>query len=206
MPIYWWKIGWGFLVVSKENTNRKVIEETMENIKIYYPNSYIEYCNYEDREEIEGIKLIQDIENNIFHESLIWENYKLKTKNKTIIVKNIWEALEKDFDIIIDSIKEKVYIKWEKLTSKEIHSQSILVEVISKLFNNSWKWISNKELSKSSYSWIKSVMWWRVVYPLKKLVLEKFWKDLDFEIKWIGWDFEMKLDFWNLDVAILEKI
>lgn len=74
------------------------------------------------------------------------------------------------------------------------------------MFDKQWEWVSNKIFNKSSYSETKSVMWGRVVYPLKNLILEKLNKELDFEIKWIWWDFEIKLDFWNLKVGILDKI
>jgi len=49
LPIYWGKIGWWYLVVSKENTNREVIKQTVKDILTYFPNSYIEYCSYENK-------------------------------------------------------------------------------------------------------------------------------------------------------------
>jgi len=206
MSVYWWKIWWWLLVVSKENTNRRVIQKTIDNIQDYYPNSYIEYCSYEDNKKIEWIKLVHDIENNIFHKSLIWENYKLKTNKKTIIVSNFEEALEKDFDLIFDNIKGKVYLKGKKLTSKEIHSQNILVEVVLKLFDMPWIWVKNKKLNKTSYSETKSLMWAKVIYPFRKLIKKELNKEVEFDIAGIGWDFEIKLDFWKIKVGILDKI
>jgi len=205
-PIYSWKMWGGYLVVTKAWESRKIIETTLEKLKNSFSNAYIEYCSYEDNNEIEWIKISQNMEKEFYHNSLIWDNYILKSNNKQIIIWNITEALEKDFEIIFDIFKWKVYIKWKKLTTKDIHSQSILTEIISKLFDNQWKWILNKNFNKTSYSESKSLMGSKVVYPLIKIISRELWKDLDFQIKWMWWEFEMKIDFWKLKVWIFDKI
>jgi len=204
--IYSWKMWGWYLLVTRLWESRKTIEKTLESLKNTYPDSYIEYCSYEDNENIEWIKISQDIDNWFYSDYIKSEAYVLKTKDKKIIVSNLEEALEKDFDLLFDLVKQKVYLKWKKLTSKQIHSQNILVEIVSKTFDNQWVWFSNNILNKSSYSETKSLMGSKVVYPFKNLIKEEFWKDIEFEISWIWWNFKMKLDFWSLRVWIFEKI
>lgn len=205
VPIYSWKMWGWFLVVTKEVISRDNILKTIENIKDVYPKTNIEFSSFQKEIKSWWIRVEHNLRDWVISDKLK-DSLILKTINRNIIVNDLNEAISLNYDILLDTIKNKVYIKWEKLTSKDIHSQSTVVEILSELFLKSWEWVSNKEFSISTYTKAKSEMWWKIVYPMRKSVDKKLWKELVFELRWESSNFEIMLDFEKVNIWILEKI
>ncbi len=200
-PIYWWKLGWWYLVVIKPCISRDTIDKTIKDLKNIYPNVEIEYSSYLDWECSDWVILEQYISE--------WIYSKYVDKNKFVFKSNkgdnyIWdynEILEKEKDwLLFDMINSKIYFFWEKLTSKETPSQNGTIEVITKLLENIWEEISNKDFSASSYSKNKNEMLWKIILPLIRLVEDKTKEQLPIICKWGLTNFYVKM--WNVNLKI----
>jgi len=205
VPIYSSKMWWGFLIITKENYSRETINETIKRISYLYPKSYVEYSSssINSNKDISWIKIEYFLNKNIFPIEFK-EFFILNTIIKEILVENIDEALEYKFDILLDTIKNKIYIKWEKLNSNDIHSRSAIIQIMTKLLENKQKTLSNKDLPISTYTKSKSEMWWKIIYPIKKIILEKLWKEILFETKWKSANFYISINTYDLKIAILK--
>ncbi len=198
---YSWKLWWWYIVVTIPWISRDTIEKSIKDMQTYYSNTEIEYSSYLDWECSDWVIVEQYISE--------WIYSKYVDKNKFVFNSNkgdnyIWdynEILEKEKDwLLFDMINSKIYFFWEKLTSKDTPSQNGTIEVITKLLENIWEEISNKEFSSSSYSKNKNEMLWKIILPLIRLVEEKTKEQLPIICKWGLTNFYVKM--WNINLKI----
>jgi len=207
MPAYSWKFWWGYVVVTKSWISRDTINKTINSLKQIYPDVEIEYCSYIDWESSDWVLIEQYIS------KWIYSNY--VDKNKVLYKNNKWEVflweyneiIERETDwLILDTIWNKIYFNWKKLTSKDIPSQNTTIEVLLKLIDNTEKDISNKEFSVSSYSKNKNEMLWKIVIPLINFVEKNTKEKLALICKWSLNDFYLKLWKINLNIWLIKKL
>lgn len=179
------------------------LEETQKEI----PWVKLLYANWLDWIENKWYIIEQDLEKWIYSEfinknSLLIENIGAGTyisHNFSIEkINNNW--------LVLDLINKKIYLDWEKLTSKHIHSQNTTIDILKKLLSYKWKDISNKDLPKSSYSTNKNEMLWKIIIPLVKLIEEKKKIKLPLICKWTISDFYLKLSDSNLNISIVKNL
>lgn len=110
------------------------------------------------------------------------------------------------YHIILDKINNKIIINGAKLEAKQLHSQSMTIELLSQLYNKQEILLHNKSLAPSSYSKNKNNMSSKIILPLKKIIHKKLGKKL--EINCHGWlhDFYIKYKNSNINIAILTHI
>jgi hypothetical protein len=72
--------------------------------------------------------------------------------------------------IVLDTIKNKMYINGRKLKYVDLVSQTTTIHVLDKLLANIGKDIGNKELEPSSYSKNKNEMLGKIILPLMTLI------------------------------------
>lgn len=207
MPIYSWKIGWGYLLITKYWISRDTINNSLIDLKKIYPNVEIEHSSYNDWESSNWIIIEQNISewiyskyidktkfiyNNINWNSYIWEY------SDILLTENKW--------LLFDLINNKIYLEWVKLTSKDIHSQTTTIEVVILLLDNIWKEISNKDLLVSSYSRNKNEMVWKIILPFLKLIENKTWYKLNIECKWSIGSYFLKISNINLQIWTVDRI
>lgn len=184
---------------------RKNLSTMIENSN--YAGKKLVYSSRNDWIEKNWILFEQDIDNNIFSEFIEPNNYILK---KIDWSNELWdhESLIKKGNkgLLLDTIGNKIYLNWIKLTSKDIPSQTTTIETLGFLIHNIGKEISNKELPNSSYSKNKNEMLWKIVLPLIKLVENKFKKKLPLICKWSIYDFYIKLEKTDIPIYIIQSI
>ena len=122
----------------------------------------------------------------------------IMNSDKEIISKKDW--------LLFDMINSKIYFFWEKLTSKDTPSQNGTIEVITRLLENIWEEISNKEFSASSYSKNKNEMLWKIILPMLRLVEEKTKEQLPIICKWWLTNFYVKMWDVNLKIWAIKRI
>ncbi len=205
--VYSWKFWWWYIVVTKLWSSRETINKTVEWLKSFYPNVEVEYNSYIDWLCEDPVRVEQYISKEIYSKYL--------DKNKVVYQDNKWVTyLWKYLDIlenenkwlIFDMINSKIYFQSKKLTSKDIPSQNTTIEIITKLMENVWVEISNKEFSVSSYTWNKNEMLGKIILPLLKFIEEKTWEKLPLTCKWSITDFYLKIWIVNLNIWIIKKI
>ncbi len=207
MPTSSWKLWWWYVVVTKPWISRNTIDKTIEELKTIYPNVEIEYSSYLDWECSDWVIVEQYISE--------WIYSKYVDKNKLIFKSNKWdnyiwdysEIVEKEKDgLILDMINNKIYLNWEKLTSKDIPSQNTTIEMLTKLLENLWEEVSNKEFPISSYSNNKNEMLWKIIIPLLRLIEERTKEQLSITCKWSLSEFFIRMSDINLKIGVVKRI
>lgn len=201
MPTASGKIWWWYVIVTKLWLSRNTLEKTISDLRYLYPNIEVEYSSFIDWSTNDWIILEQSINKWIFSQYI---NRNLYVYSDNLWINYFWnyeEIFVKETNwVLLDTISNKIYIYWKKLTSKDIHSQNATIEILSILLNNLWKNISNHDLPLSSYSKNKNEMVWKIVIPFLKLIENNFNIKLDFECKWWITDFYLKLE--KIDIKI----
>lgn len=169
-------------IISPLESARKKITEFVTN---YKPNNTtdnnvgIVYSSRLDGVETEGIKVEQDLTAGIHSLFSKKSNYKLINWDHSVFLRT-YDVATQDLqnDIIVDLIKNKIYVQGRICSSAQLHSQSITCEILSYLIQNKTKTISSKDLSPSSYTKNKNEMITKVINPFIKLIQENFNKQI----------------------------
>ncbi len=207
IPIYSWKIWGWYLVVMKHSKSRDTINKVLKDISYYYPNVKIEYASWLDWTSSDGVKLNQYVSEGIYSKYFDKNKLILQTNKGIKILGEHWELIDKMWEgILVDTINRKIFVNGQKLTSKDIPSQSTTVDVLSILLENKWKEVSNNIFEVSSYSKNKNDMIGKIVIPLTKLTKKYFGKELALDCKWSLVEFKMILLEKDIEIWIINKI
>jgi len=201
--IMWWTA----IFVMPLEWFRKELFTALEKTKEKIPWSKLLYANWLDWIENRWLIIEQDLDRNLFSEFI--------SKGSYIIENNTWKKIIVDITKIeeniprwltLDLVRRKMYIDWEKLTSKEIHSQQTTLDILDILLNNLWKDICCSVFPTSSYTANKNEMIWKIILPLIKLLEEK--KKIKFPLicKWSLNNFYLKLCDSNLEINVIKNL
>ncbi len=205
-PLRWWRFGWGYLVILPKNIWFNTLKKAIKQIKDFYPNTEIIYRNQKDNISTYELKIEQFIDENIiwnwFDKNVyIFEDIQLWLRK---LISNPEDIL-KNFDVVLDIDKWKVYIKGQKLTSKQIHSQSKLVEILYYCLYKPKTRIKNTEFIPSSYTKNKSEFTGKIIYPFINLIKKYLNKEMVFSLQESFTGFEVYFDPKKVKFWILEK-
>jgi len=170
-------------------------------------NITLDYSSFQDGYGTDGIQIEQ------YTSQSIHSNFVSQYILKTIIQKKIeqqWTEYEKVIQetsncLLLDTISNKIYLYWQKLTSKDILSQTGTIEILKILIDNIWKEIINRTFPPSSYSKNKNEMVWKIIIPLTKFIKNRTWIALPFTCTGSLWEFSVKLNPSSLPINIVEK-
>ncbi len=192
LPLEWFRKD---LLISIEKTNNEI------------PWVKLIYANWLDWIESKWFIVEQDLDNNQFSEFISKNSYVVKTNKWTSLITNITEIEDNLPEwLTIDLINRKMYLDWDKLTSKELHSQNTTIDILEILLENIWKDICSTEFPISSYTSNKNEMLWKIVIPLVKLIEER--KKIKFPLicKWSITNFYLKLTDNSLKINLIKKL
>ncbi len=207
IPIYSSKL-WGWCAfVMKPWISRDTFNNTLKEIRQFYPNAEIDYCSYIDGTSHDGVIIEQFIGKEVYSKYI--------QKNQVIYKNNFGDSymsthndiLETETDgLLIDTLFKKIYMNGIRLTSKEIPAQSTTSEVLSILLERIGEDVSTKEFPISSYVSNKNEMLGKIVLPLVKIIKETFDIDFPFVCKGNLSEFYLKLGETNLRVWVIKNI
>lgn len=199
-------------VVNYHSLRDKIDELISELRKEIKRNIWLDYASWIDGIETEGIKIEQHLAEGIYSKFVSEGSISLKSFTKEGAIQTELNSLEEfekikpKIDLLLDAIENGIYIRGEKLTSKEIPSSSATVEILSILLDNLGKSISNSQLPESSYARDRNEIQSKIVSPLVKIIKTKTRKSLPLKISGGLVEFKMKLDPSDLDIRILNKV
>lgn len=207
-PVNSGKLWWSYVFVTKFNKSRQTLKKVFEELdRLWYDKIWLEYSSWLDGTTSDWIVLNQYISKWIFSK-YVSKNNVLYTSNYGEVY--IWDynsIVEKEWNhVLLDTINKKIYLKWSKLTSKDLVSQSTTIEVLQMAIENLWEELTNKDLSVSSYTKNKNEMLWKIVLPFIELINKEFWEKLPFVCKWSHTEFYLKLDKFDTKIWIIKKI
>jgi len=171
-------------------------------------NLKLDYSSFYDWYERNGVKLEQY--RSLWESSIFSSDYSLFTYKNWYVNNISWDYSDFSWNnsswLTLDLINRKIYLDWEKLTSKEIHSQNTTIDILEILLSRLWEDVSNNDLPKSSYSSNKNEMLWKIVLPLLKLIEKEKKIKFPFICKGSLWDFYLKLKESDLEINVIKKL
>ena len=204
-PIYTNKYGWDYLVIFEDDSDLSVLETVLEDMKNNYPDIRIRETYDFDTPAEDWIIIEQDIKNNIWKISdddlyiLINNEHEQKFISYTDI-----EPTEQKW-ILLDWVKNKIYINWKILTSKDIKSATTTIELFEYLLKDENHQIRNNELWPSSFSEQLNQMESKIIYPFIKAIKKYLWKDFPIECTWSLREFYISLWKTDINIQLLKK-
>ena len=162
---------------------KKMIKSLREKIN---SNISFDYLSWEDNVEDEGgVRIEQNLFSKLFSpfmpgSSATLEEYSKSGKNSQMIV---LEQINKTrFDLLLDTIHEKVYINGRPVTSKKIPSQKALIKILPALLEHQGNSVSNKELPLPTYSSYRNEFQGKISSPLVKFLGDKIKIEVEGEL------------------------
>ena len=199
---------WGsYVIIMKQGANRKHFFDTLERMKADYPDMVVNYMSRIDGVINDGVVLEQYISQWMFSKYTTKDQVYVKTNTGENFLWNYNDIISIHKDgLLLDTIKNKIYLNGRKLNSSDIPSQTTTINVIDKLLDNIGKDIPNKEFEISSYSKNKNEMLGKIVLPLIALIEKETGENLPLICKGSIYDFYMKLNPSTTKLAIIKKI
>ncbi|MEF2175611.1 MAG: hypothetical protein V3575_04000, partial [Candidatus Absconditabacteria bacterium] len=202
------KIGGSFIFVTKYNKSRETIYKVMETLKEKgYNNIFLEYCSWEDGSDYNGVQVLQNVYDGSYSDYIDKDYVISKDMLGGINMGRYSDILNENKDkLILDGINKKIYYKGEKVTSKQIHSQSSTVEILGVLIENLDKEVFNHKLEISSYSKNKNEMMGKIILPITRFVQDNLGLKLPLVCKGGINDFYIKLNCCEKKIIYIDKI
>lgn len=199
-PIYTNKYGWNYLVIFEDDSDLEVLQNVLDNMKNNYPEIKIRETYDFDTPAYEWLVIEQDITHNIWKESDDDLYILLNDKNEQKFVSYTDIKPKEQKWIFLDWVKNKIYIDWKVLTSKEIKSATTTIELFEHLLKSEDHKIKNNELWPSSFSSQQNQMESKIIIPLVKYIKKNLWKDFPMECS--GSLREFYISLWKTDINI----
>lgn len=198
---------WSLFFTTPLEWLRKNILNTLNQAQRDFPWVELLYANRLDGIEEKWLLCEQDLLQQKTSQFVDNNMLMLELPNKNYIFWSYEHLIQqKDLDIVLDTVHMKIYTNWQKLTSKELHSQTWTIEMLLTALKNIGVDISNKELPISSYARSKNDMVGKIIIPLVKLIKEKVNKDLPLECYWWMYDYFLRLKNSSVKIGIVKRI
>ena len=199
------------LLITPLSDFEKVFKNVLPDLqKITRGEICCEYIARCDGLEKKGMRLEQYLRKSVYSEfisptSLILKTIdsESRTHSRTISREEFKKAI-KDFDIVADSDEKKIYIRGKALTSKDIHSAKVTLEILKKFFEAERSELPASALPESSYSSDRNAMESKIVRPLAASFERYTGKKINFKVTGgLGSDFSLILKPTNFKIGIV---
>lgn len=172
----------------------------------------LDYASWLDGFEEEGVRVDQEINEGLYSDFVSQGSIWLKNLSNNGLYQTELKSIE-DFenekiktDLLLDTVNEDIYTKGKKLTSKELPSSSMALEILNILIENIGKSVSNTKLPDSSYARDRNEMQSKIVSPLLRVIKKETGKKILLQISGGLTDFRLKLDTNDLKIKVINKI
>lgn len=194
-------IVWGSLVFAMNwDNNYRYLTKAIEKVHETQHEAEIIYYNMHDGFEDSWLRIDQDLSGWLVHQSIQSWDFCIIWNDWTRIYWNYDELkTHPDIDLLLDSVTMKLRVKWEKPSSKQIHSQAACVDLLTHIIQE-WGKASNKMMWKNSYTKSINEMRWKVIYPLIEYIRQVTGKTLNLDASWAMNEFVVSL--WNSDLKV----
>ncbi len=198
---------WSFNFAVPSEGYRKTITDAVSEMNGYFEWAEIIYTNRSDGIEQEWIKYEQDTAKDMYADCIKWARYKLNYADWWIFFGSYEECIWKiNKGIVLDTVHNKMYINWRKLTSSDLCSQAATIDILRSLIENIGKEIENKKLPISWYAKNKNEMIGKIIVPLVDLIQKECKERLPLFCRGSIYDFSMRLQHSNIGIALVQKI
>ena len=204
-PVYTNKYWGNYLVIFEDDSDLEVLETVIESMKNNYPEINIRETYDFDTPAYEWLVIEQDITQNIGKESDDDLYVLINGKNEQKFVSYTDIKPKEQKWIFLDWVKNKIYVNWKVLTSKEIKSATTTIELFEHLLKSEDHMIKNNDLWPSSFSSQQNQMDSKIIIPFVKYIKKKLWKEFPLECSGSLREFYISLWKTNIDLQLVIK-
>lgn len=199
-PIITNKYGWDYLVLFEDDSDLDVLRTVLNGMKSTYPDIRIRETYDFDMPAKDGIVIEQDISKDI---------WKKDVKDLFVLLDGEWNQKFVSYTdinptqekwIFLDAVKNKVYMNWKALSSRDIKSATTTVELFYYLLKSSTHTVKNNELWPSSFSGQENQMISKIISPFVNCVKKEFGRD--FPLTCSGSLREFYVTLWDTKIPI----
>jgi hypothetical protein len=187
---------WTFLIIVKKWESRDTIKNVIWALQSQW-NTYVhlKYASWRDWCSQRWLVIHQSVSNGLFSHYLPTWTLRLNYSDGRTIIDSYKRLLQKSYDgFLLDTVGKKIYFQGEKLTSAELKSQTMTVDILLMLLDRPWEDIHHSDLPISGYSKSKNEMVGKIIVPLKNYILDQCGIELSLECHWWLYDFYIRLD------------
>ena len=199
-PILTNKYGWDYLALFEDDSDLDTLVAVMDNMKNLYPDIRIRETYDFESPAKDGIVIEQDISSGIWNKKIsdLFVLLDCEWNQKFVSYTDIDPGKEKW--IFMDAVKNKIYMDWKVLNSKDIKSATTTIELFYYLLKSPEKKVKNNELWPSSFSWQENQMMSKIISPFVNCVKKRFGKE--FQLTCSGSLREFYVMLWNTRIPI----
>lgn len=205
--------GRGDLLIAMPNYSlRDSLDEILKKLsEQYQKNLSIDYATWQDGFETDGVLIEQDLTDKIFSDYVSDGAIQIKVIpsngfiSSQIYTKEKFAQLKVKIDLLLDLQEEEIYVRGEKISSKEIPSSITTINVLDLLIQNIDKEVKNTAFGQTSYFQERNEFQSKIVSPLNKTLQKRLGKKLNITVTGGITDFTVKLSPSPFDIYLLER-
>lgn len=167
-----------------------------------------DYISWRDGFQEEGLRVEQDLQAGITAsflggETTMLSRWDAQGEHEKMTVSFEQIATERTAaDIFFDAQEKKIFVKGKALTSRELHSSTKAIEIMTALLEAGGAWVQSEALPQSSYI-DRNEMQSKIVSPLRAIVKRRCKKELPLDIKGsVGNHFTMRFTPRGFTIAL----
>lgn len=195
VPLTSAKKWWCVLMVMPYEEGRNAFEATITQLQQQYPQLCVHHQSRRDAGPVPGPQI---------HQFISQEQYTTTSKPGSVLLREAggykkivpYTELKTTLfsGIVLDTISGKVLVNGQKVTHKDLVTQSGTIEVMVKLLERPGEFIHHADLPISSYTRNKNEMLGKVVTPLKELIKKHYNIDIPLTCDGSTYDFHICLE------------
>lgn len=206
IPCYTGKLGGAYAVISESGSHRTAITEAIHELRMSYPEIAVEYANWEDGDSSSGPKIESWPEMGVLADEIPHDAAIFLDNRGNRYLGDYGEILKNEQDcLLLDAVEMKLTYCGTKPTSKDIPSQSVAVEVLSRILRGDGKEIHNTSLPASSYSKDRGLLVSKSLSPLCAFVKTISGKELHISCSGIGSKFTVLLGKTDVRIGLVYR-
>jgi hypothetical protein len=185
---------------------RAALAATVEKLRSRHPDARIEYASWTDDDGHEGVR-IEHWPSSDVRSALVPSDYAMfKDSLGRTYVGSYSEILEKEKScLLLDCVDMKLSLNGKRPGSKDIPSQSVAVEVMSRIINSQEREVSSSRLPASSYSKDKGLLMSKALSPLANFVERETGKPFKLSCNGTGGKFTVSLAKTEVRVGVVSR-
>ena len=207
LPLYSTTKGGSYIWYGKRGVARKNLYVAMEEARKRYPELNIVFDGTVPHSNFKAeVSVEQDTRQKYTAKHSIADGYLIKNSGSQEVLKKYNSPELSKWRLLVDQIARKIYIDGEKVSSKEIYSQQLTIDLLEKFINQGSGEIRASDLPSSSYTQNKSEMMSKILSPLMRTVNRRLWSNLRVKCSGSVVDFVIQFEEVDLDILSIQKI
>lgn len=168
------------------------------------------WMSWRDGFEENGVILEQSLSNNVYSEFITRGAVKVLHLDKFGLHEDLYTTEElgekiKNMDVLLDAVSEGIYIRGEKLTSKDIRTATITIPIVHMLMKNAGKEIQKSLLPQSHYLADRNEFQSKVASPLVRAIEKRLNRRISFNVHGKVVNFSVRFEPKDIEFHLVEK-